>query len=279
MFHLPQCVHFHIYLIKLSVVSVESVISILDSLDSKKATGCDGLPARFIKAYPAEMGTLVTTLINQSILSGKFPDLWKYAIVIPVQKSKNNFALTNFRPISVLPVFSKILERVVHDQLVSYFLKNDLFSIYQSGFRPSHSTQDVLLYVVDCWRKAIDERKFVLTGFLDLAKAFDCVNHCVLLDKLAHYGVVHSSHTWFESYLSNRMQSVKFNGLLSEWGSVCVSVPYGSILGPLLFSINVNDLPNVVKSSQLNMYADDTQLHCCGRDLSLVQKDFQGDID
>ena len=81
------------------------------------------------------------------------------------------------------------------------------YLIYRSGFRPSHSTQDVLLYVVDCWRKAIDERKFVLTGFLDLTKAFDCVNHCVLLDKLAHYGVVHSSHTWFESYLSNQIQS------------------------------------------------------------------------
>ena len=154
------------------------------------------------------------------------------------------------------------------------FFKNDLFFIYQTGFRPSHSTQ-VLLYVVDCWHKAIDERKFVLTGFLDLAKAFDCVNRCVLLDKLAHYGVVHSSHTWFESYLSNQIQSVKFNGLLSKWGFVCVDVPQVSILGPLLFSIYVN----VVKSSQFNMYADDTQLHCCGRDLSLVQKDFQGDID
>ena len=263
----------------LSTVSVNDVVSILNSLDSKKATGCDELPLRFLKACPAEMGKLVATIINQSILTCKFPDSWKCAIVTPVQKSRDNCELTNFRPISVLPVFSKILERVVHDQFVSHLLKFNLFSVYQSGFRPSHSTQDVLLYVVDCWRKAIDDSKFVVAGFLDLAKAFDCVNHNILLDKLARYGVVHSSQTWFKSYLSNRMQSVKFGGSLSKWGAVRVGVPQGSILGPLLFSIYINDLPNVVKHLKIHMYADDTQLHCCGADLNVVQVQFQQDVD
>ena len=233
---------------------------------------------RFIKACPYAMARLLTGVINKSISSCTFPSHWKYAVVTPVPKSKTNSALTNFRPISVLPVFSKILERVIHDQLVSYFLQHNLFSPYQSGFRPCHSTQDVLLYVVDSWRKAIDTRKFVVAGFLDLAKAFDCVNHDILLDKLTHYGVVGNAHSWFESYLCGRQQAVKFGGCLSAWGSVRVGVPQGSILGPLLFSIFVNDLPSVVNYAQLNMYADDTELHCCGEDLQSVQDDLQSDL-
>ena len=252
---------------QMSTVDVDEVASILISLDSTKATGCDDLSVRFIKACPYAMARLLTRVINKSISSCTFPSHWKYAVVTPVPKSKNNSALTNFCPISVLPVFSKILERVIHDQLVSYFLQHNLFSPYQSGFRPCHSTQDVLLYVVDSWRKAIDTCKFVVAGFLDLAKAFDCVNHDILLDKLTHYGVVGNAHSWFESYLCGRQQAVKFGGCLSAWGSVRVGVPQGSILGPLLFSIFVNDLPSVVNYAQLNMYADDTELHCCGEDL------------
>ena len=117
-----------------------------------------------------------------------------------------------------------------------------------------------------------------MAGFLDLAKAFDCVNHDILLDKLTHYGVVGNAHSWFESYLCGRQQAVKFGGCLSAWGSVRVGVPQGLILGPLLFSIFVNDLPSVVNYAQLNMYADDTELHCCGEDLQSVQDDLQSDL-
>ena len=136
----------------------------------------------------------------------------------------------------------------------------------------------MLLYVVDSWRKAIDACKFVVAGFLDLAKAFDCVNHDILLDKLAHYGVVGDAHAWFKSYLCGRQQAVKFDGCLSAWGSVGVGVPQGSILGRLLFSIFVNDLPSVVDHAQINMYADDTELHSCGEDLQSVQNDLQSDL-
>ena len=115
--------------------------------------------------------------------------------------------------------------------------------------------------------------------FLDLAIAFDCVNHNILLEKLVGYGVMNASQTWFQSYLSNRMQSVKYGGSLSEWGAVCVGVPQGSILGPLLFSIYINDLPTVVKHSQIHMYADDTLMYCCGTDLSVVQTQFQQDVE
>ena len=132
----------------------------------------------------------------------------------------------------------------------------------------------VLLYVVDSWRKAIDACKFVVAGFLDLSKAFDCVNHDILLEKLAHYGVVDGVHAWLASYLCGHQQAVKFDDSLSAWGSVKVGVPQGSILR-LVFSIFVNDLPSVVTHAQINMYADDTKLHCCGEDLCNVQCDLQ----
>ena len=150
-------------------------------------------------------------------------------------------------------------------------MKYNLLSDFQSGFQPAHSTQGVLLCVVDCWRRAIDDGKFVVVGYLDLAKAFNCIDHNILLTKLKQYGIVGSTYLWFESYLFNRWQRVSFQGCLSEWGTVSVGVPQGSILGPLLLSIYVNDLPAVVKHFQINMYADNTELHFCGHDLLSVQ--------
>ena len=266
--------------LNLTIVTEEVVISAICNLklDPKKVTGCDRLPNRFIKTCPEAMGRLLTVLVDKSTLTGKFPKLWKSAIVSPVQKSKNSSELTNFRPISDLPAFSKILERVICDQLISHFLNFNQLSDFQSGFRASHSPQDVLLHVVDDWRRAIDDGKFIAAGFLDLAKAFDCVNHSILLSKLKQYGVMGSASLWFESYLCDRQQCVSFQGNLSEWGAISVGVPQGSILGLLLFSIFANDLPRVVSYSQINLYADDTELHCCGRNLSSVQHDFQYDL-
>ena len=227
------------------------------------------------------MGRLLTVLVNKSISTGKFPELWKSAIVTPIQKSRESSAMTNFWPNLVLPTFSKILERVIYDQLISHLLNFNLLSYLQSGFWASYSTQDVLLHVVDCWRRAIDGGKVVVVGLLDLAKAFDCVHHGILLSKLEQYGIVGSTYSWFESYLFNWQQHVSFQGCLSEWGAVSVGVPQGSILGPLLFLYNnyVNDLPTVVRHSQMNMYADDTKLHLNEHDLLSVQHDFLCDLD
>jgi len=179
---------------------------------------------------------------------------------------------TEFRPISVLPVLSKVLERVVYDQLLSYLLKHNL---QQSGFRPHYSTPDVRLNVTDSWRRAIDESKFTAAAFLDILKAFDCVNHDKLLSKLACYGILEHSLVRFTSYLSCRRQQVCLQGVSSMWGEIHIGVPQGSILGPLLFSIYINDLHNIVKVCELNLYADDMELHCSNDDLSSVYSSCQ----
>ena len=192
----------------LSEVHVDDVFQHIQALDIHKAVGIDEIPTRFVKAAPYGMAVILTTLIKMSILMCTFPDLWKTAIVTPVQKSKQDNSLSNFWPISVLPVASKILERLVFDAMVGHLLKYELLSTEQSGFRPGNSTQDVLLCVTDSWLKAIDDGKYVGAVFLDLAKAFDCVDHEILLKKLTCYGVRGDALKWMQSFLYGRFQRV-----------------------------------------------------------------------
>ena len=176
-------------------------------------------------------------------------------------------------------MFSKILERVVSDQIVDHFHKNSLFSQKQSGFRHGYSTEDVLLHVVNSCYTAIDRGQYVGAVFLDLAKAFDCVNHAILLKKLPGYGIGGDAHSWLKSFLCNRTQQVVFQTSLSSEGPITVGIPQGSILGPLLFSIYVNDLPNAIFSSDINIFADDTELHYCHSNLLTVEHTLQADLE
>ena len=265
--------------LKLSEVDVQEVVECISHLDSHKAVGVDGIPAKFVKASPLCLAVLLTKLINKSISSAVFPDCWKSAVVTPIPKSRNSSSLSNFRPISVLPIFSKVLERIVSNQMIDHFNKYDLFSQRQSGFRCGHSTHDVLLHVSNCFSGAIDRGEYVGAVFLDLAKAFDCVDHSILLQKLGCYGFGDSAHSWLRSYLNNRTQRVAFQGCLSSSGPIKVGVPQGSILGPLLFSIYVNDLPSVISLSDINMYADDMELHFSHGDLFVVEKTLQADVE
>ena len=171
----------------MSEVDVQNVIEYISKLDTIKAVGVDGISMKFIQTSPHCMALLLTKLIIKSILSSSFPDCWKAAIVTLVLKSQNNTSLLNFRPISVLSVFSKILERVVSDQILAHFCKYNLFAERQSGFHHGYSTQDVLLHVTDSFLSAIDRGQYVGAVFLDLAKAFDCVDHNILLQKLHTY--------------------------------------------------------------------------------------------
>ena len=174
-------------------------------------------------------------IMNLSISSGIVPDQLKIARVLPIFKSGETHVFSNYRPISVLPIFSKVFEKVVYKRLFNYFNKSDILFQNQYGFRKGRSTSLALHHLYDKISAAIDHRKFTAGIFLDLAKAFDTVNHDILLNKLKHYGVRGLALEWIKSYFTNRQQYVEYNGICSRTSVIRCGVPQGSILGPLFF--------------------------------------------
>ena len=193
----------------------------------------------------------LTCIVNLSLESGMVPTDWKVAVVTPLYKSGSHSEKGNYRPISVLPILSKILEKAVHAQVISYFETNNLFCKFQFGYRHKRSCELAVTHFVDSIRKDIDSGKYVGAVYIDLAKAFDTVSHSVILNKLQSYGIIENELTWFTDYLFQRKQYVKFDGSKSESDFVTCGVPQGSILGPLLFLIHYNDIETVLKTLDL----------------------------
>lgn len=202
----------------------------------------------------------ITTLFNLSLHLKSFPSIWKDAKVVPLFKKGDKQNPSNYRPVSVLPTLSKILEKAVHGQLYSYLTDNKLLSPKQFGFRRKTSTAIATAKFTDDILHSMD--KGLLTGvvYLDLAKAFDTVNHSLLLSKLSAFGVDSSECEWFRSFLHNRSQITVCNGSQSNKELVPIGVAQGSILGPLMFILFINDLPTCLKHCNISMYADDTAL-------------------
>uniref|UniRef100_A0A8C5QZ39 Reverse transcriptase domain-containing protein n=1 Tax=Leptobrachium leishanense TaxID=445787 RepID=A0A8C5QZ39_9ANUR len=203
----------------------------------------------------------VATLINESLATGYIPKLWKTARVVPIHKSGDSTLVSNYRSISLLPVMSKILEKCVYTQLRDYYQYWNYLTTDQSGFRPNHSTTTALLKVCNDIQAGMEQGNLTGAIFLDFAKAFDTVDHGILLKKLKDSGIGDSTLTWFQSYVSDRSQYVSISGSSSLPLPVTCGVPQDSILGPLLFTIFINDLPNVCKVSTVHMYADDTVIY------------------
>jgi len=256
---------------KFTTICEDQVFKILQSLDSKKATGLDGVSSRLLKAGATPLASPLTKLFNLSLSSGQVPQQWKTARVTPLFKEGSKTDANNYRPISVLPVVMKIFERLIHNQLYSFLSQNNLLSSNQSGFRPGHSTQTTLIEVSDYILKNIDKGKVVGGVFIDLKKAFDTVNHSILLGKLKSFGILGLELDWFTSYLDNRMQATKVGNVVSNFATVKFGVPQGSILGPLLFTIFINDLPLVVSNrTKINLYADDTAIFYASKDIQEI---------
>ena len=242
---------------KLQEISEEFVKKELNSLSVYKSTGLDGIPARFVKDAAEVIKGPITYFVNLSLRSGTFPNEMKLAKVIPLHKKKSRLEAGNYRPVSILPIISKILERVVFIQLNNYLVSNNMLYQFQSGFRGSYSTDTCLIHLQDHVRKQTASGNYTGMILLDIQKAFDSVDHQILCNKLSAMGI--QSTAWFHSYLSDRKQIVHINGVESDPLANTCGVPQGSILGPLLFLCYVNDMPNSVNCLMLQ-YADDSAL-------------------
>ena len=245
---------------KFKKLSEKEIIEIIDSLKPKSSYGTDGISNKLLKFIKYEIAKPLTLIINQSFQTGIFPNQLKIAKVIPLFKKNENFILGNYRPVSVLSSLSKVIEKAMHIQLYNHFTKYNLFYDNQYGFRKNHSTEYAVLELVNRIVEKMDKNEVPINIYLDLSKAFDTLDHDILLFKLAYYGVSGSSLILLKNYLSNRKQYVEFCDVQSEFRTIYTGVPQGSILGPLLFIIYLNDLIMATELFKPIIYADDTAL-------------------
>ena len=242
------------------------------------SSGHDSLKPSVVKQCKAHFLAPLTYIFNLSLEQGIVPSSLKYAYVTPVFKAGDPCLMGNYRPISVLPVFSKILERLIFNRVYTFISSNNILTDQQFGFRKKLSTEMALLMAIDRITDAIDNKRHTIGLFLDLKKAFDTVNIPILLRKLETYGIRGNGLSWFKSYLSNRKQSVKYYDSISSALPVTIGVPQGSILGPLLFIIYINDMPNVLNSLYPIIFADDTTLFASGPNVEEVLECFAAEL-
>ena len=261
---------------KIFQVPEDFVYKELCKLNVTKSTGIDGFKPKFLKDGADIIKGAVTHIINLSLETGIVPNELKSAIVKPLYKKSSRLDVGNYRPVSILPIISKILERAVYVQMETHLKDNNILYEFQSGFRTSYSTDTCLINLQDSIRMEISQGKYVGMVLIDLQKAFDTVDHEILLEKLDAMGFNHNK--WFESYLKGRKQMVVVNDVSSEIGTVTCGVPQGSILGPLLFLCYVNDMPISLKCKLL-LYADDSALIVSGFDPKKIADDLSRELE
>ena len=260
-------------------IQSDEIIRLIRNLNPNKATGSDGISGQMLLLCDDSV-VLPLKIIFQNILeTSTYPDMWKLANITPIFKKGNKQLIKNYRPISLLPICGKMFEKIIFNNLYSYLETNNLITKNQSGFRPGDSTTNQLLYLVNEIHEAFENPKSleVRAVFLDISKAFDKVWHDGLIFKLKQNGISGSLLKLFENYLLNRKQRVVLNGTYSDYSIIESGVPQGSVLGPLLFLIYINDLEINIKSN-IKFFADDTMLFSIVKDPVISANDLNHDL-
>ncbi len=258
-------------------ISQEDILVIIKNLNVNKAHGPDNISGRMIELCGENITLPLSIIFKNIIVTGIFPTLWKSANVTPVHKKESKQIVKNYRPISLLPLFAKVFERILFSKMYNFVSTNGLITKNQSGFQPGDSVTNQLICLVDSIHHSLDINLEVRSVFLDMSKAFDKVWHEGLLFKLKQNGIKGKLLNILKSYLSDRKQRVLINGSESDWGEIGSGVPQGSVLGPLLFLIYINDLENGIKS-QIKFFADDTSLFSVVQNPILSASDLNHDL-
>ena len=282
---------------RLKSVHPDTVLKTLSNLKSSSSCGTDEIGSNVLKLVKNEITPVLTHIINLSISNQTFPKLWKQAKVIPLHKKAEVLYTKNYRPVSLLSVLSKVLERCIFGQMIDYLETNQLLHPSHHGFRAKHSTVSALAEMFDTWVEAFEDDEVSAVVMLDMSAAFDVVDHDILIRKMALYGFEESALSWVKSYLTNRTQSVFIEGSLSDPLPVECGVPQGSILGPLLYILFTNDLPEAIHDhlpgqvhqqehqpafyntkcgscGGLCLYADDSTLTLSNKDVQQLNTDI-----
>ena len=239
-------------------VTEPQVFTLLSGLNERKSY--TNIPIKLIKMASGLLTSPFTKIFNESIATGSVPEVFKVSRITPIYKSGSPTELGNYRPIAVISPFSKIFERMIYDQLLFYLEKHNILFNYQFGFRKGYSTEYAILETIENLKTAIDENRITCGIFLDFSKAFDTINHNILLAKMNKYGIRGLPLEWFSSYLKERKQYVKIGNNESSKKTITCGIPQGSTLGPLLFLLYINDLPNCSDKLLFRLFADDTNI-------------------